>query len=41
VFEVTKFNYGTPKFKRTYNEDGTLADEQGFFSKNTIDNIIN
>ena len=40
VFEVTKFNYGSPKFKRTYHEDGTLADERGFFSKETINKII-
>ena len=40
VFEVTKFNYGTPKYKRIYHEDGSLADEQGFLSKQVIDNII-
>ena len=40
VFEVTKFNYGTPKFKRTYNEDGSLAKEEGFFDRETINNII-
>ena len=40
VFEVTKFNYGTPKFKRTYNEDGSLAKEEGFFDRKTINKII-
>ena len=40
VFEVTKFNYGTPKFKRTYNEDGSLAKEEGFFDRETINKII-
>ncbi len=40
VFEVTKFNYGTPKFKRTYHEDGSLAKEEGFFDRKTIDKII-
>ena len=40
VFEVTKFNYGTPKFKRTYNEDGSLAKEEGFLNKQIIDSII-
>ena len=40
VFEVTKFNYGTPKFKRTYNEDGSLAKEEGFFDREIINKII-
>ena len=40
VFEVTKFNYGTPKFKRTYNEDGSLAKEEGFFDRELINKII-
>ena len=40
VFEVTKFNYGTPKFKRTYNEDGSLAKEEGFFDREKINKII-
>ena len=40
VFEVTKFNYGTPKSKFIYHEDGSLADEQGFLSKQVIDSII-
>jgi len=40
VFEVTKFNHGTPKLKLIYHEDGTLADERGFFSKETINKII-
>ena len=40
VFEVTKFNYGTPKFKRTYNEDGSLAKEEDFFDREIINKII-
>ena len=40
VFEVTKFNYGTPKYKRIYHEDGSLADEQGFLNRKIIDSII-
>jgi len=40
VFEVTKFNYGTPKFKRTYNEDGSLIKEEGTFDRKTINKII-
>ena len=40
VFEITKFNYGTPKSKFIYHEDGSLADEQGFLSKQVIDSII-
>jgi antitoxin component YwqK of YwqJK toxin-antitoxin module len=31
LFEEIKYEYGTPKFKKVYREDGTLADEQGFF----------
>lgn len=40
VFEEAKFEYGTPKFMRIYREDGTLADEKGFFDKKVIDKII-
>ena len=40
VFEDAKFEYGTPKFMRIYREDGTLADEKGFFDKKVIDKII-
>ena len=40
VFEVVKFNYGTPKIKQVYREDGSLADEQGFLNKQVIDSII-
>jgi hypothetical protein len=28
------------KFKRTYHEDGSLADEQGFFGKEIINKIV-
>ena len=40
VFEVTRFNYGTPKSKYIYREDGSLADKQGFLDKKLIDSII-
>jgi antitoxin component YwqK of YwqJK toxin-antitoxin module len=40
VFEVTKFNYGTPKYKAVYRKDGSLADEQGFLNRKIIDSII-
>ena len=40
VFEVTTFNYGTPKSKFIYHEDGSLADKQGFLNKKIINSII-
>jgi antitoxin component YwqK of YwqJK toxin-antitoxin module len=40
MFEVIKYNYGTPKFMEIYSEDGTLSDEKGFFDKAVIDKII-
>jgi len=40
VFEVTSFNYGTPKSKFIYHEDGSLADKQGFLNKKIINSII-
>ena len=40
VFEEVKFEYGTPKFKRVYREDGALADEVGFFDKEVIRRIV-
>jgi antitoxin component YwqK of YwqJK toxin-antitoxin module len=40
VFEVTRFNYGTPKSKFIYHEDGSLADKQGFLNRKIIDSII-
>jgi len=40
VFEEVKFEYGTPKFMRVYREDGTLADEKGFFDKEVIKRIV-
>jgi antitoxin component YwqK of YwqJK toxin-antitoxin module len=40
IFEEVKFEYGTPKFMRVYREDGTLADEKGFFDKEVIKRIV-
>jgi len=40
VFEVTRFNYGTPKSKFIYHEDGSLADKQGFLNRKIIDSIV-
>jgi len=40
VFEEVKFEYGTPKFMRMYREDGSLADEKGFFDKGVIKRIV-
>jgi len=37
-FEETKYKYGTPKFKKVYREDGTLADKQEFLIKEVINN---
>ena len=40
VFEKVEYNFGTPKYMRTYLEDGTIADEKGFFDKKVIDRIV-
>ena len=40
VFEEAKFKYGTPKYMRVYREDGTVADEKGFFDRKLIDRIV-
>ena len=40
VFEEAKFEYGTPKYMRTYLEDGTVADEKGFFDRKLIERIV-
>lgn len=40
VFEEANFKYGTPKYMRTYLEDGTIADEKGFFDRKLIDRIV-
>jgi len=40
VFEEVEYNFGTPKYMRTYLEDGTVADEKGFFDRKLIERII-
>ena len=40
VFEEVKFKYGTPKYMRTYLEDGTVANEKGFFDRKLIERIV-
>ena len=40
VFEEIEYKYGTPKLKRVYREDGTLADEIGYFDKEVIKRIV-
>jgi antitoxin component YwqK of YwqJK toxin-antitoxin module len=40
VFEEAKFKYGTPKYMRTYLEDGTVANEKGFFDRKLIERIV-
>ena len=40
VFEEAKFEFGTPKYMRTYLEDGTVADEKGFFDRKLIERIV-
>jgi antitoxin component YwqK of YwqJK toxin-antitoxin module len=40
VFEEVEYNFGTPKYMRTYLEDGTVADEKGFFDRKLIDRIV-
>ena len=36
IYEEVKYEYGKPKFKRAYLEDGTLIDESMFFDKRLI-----
>jgi len=40
VFEEVEYNFGTPKYMRTYLEDGTVADEKGFFGRKSIERIV-
>ncbi|MDC1165927.1 toxin-antitoxin system YwqK family antitoxin [Candidatus Thioglobus sp.] len=40
VFEEVEFNFGTPKYMKNYLEDGTVADEKGFFDRKLIDRIV-
>ena len=40
IFEVIKYNYGTPKTMIIYHEDGSIADKKGFLNKKIIDSII-
>jgi len=40
VFEEVQYNFGTPKYMRTYLEDGTVADEKGFFDRKLIERIV-
>ena len=40
VFEEVEYNFGTPKYMRTYLEDGTVADEKGFFDRKLIERIV-
>ena len=40
VFEEVEYNFGTPKYMRTYLEDGTIADEKGFFDRKLIERIV-
>ena len=40
VFEEVEYNFGTPKYMRSYLEDGTVADEKGFFDRKLIERIV-
>ena len=40
VFEEVEYNFGTPKYMKTYLEDGTIADEKGFFDRKLIERIV-
>jgi antitoxin component YwqK of YwqJK toxin-antitoxin module len=40
VFEEVEFNFGTHKYMTTNFEDGTVADEKGFFDRKLIDRIV-
>ena len=40
IFEEVEYNFGTPKYMRTYLEDGTVANEKGFFGRKLIERIV-
>ena len=40
VFEEVRYEFGTPKYMRVYREDGTIADEKGFFDRKIIERIV-
>ena len=40
IFEEVEYNFGTPKYMRTYLEDGTVANEKGFFDRKLIERIV-
>jgi antitoxin component YwqK of YwqJK toxin-antitoxin module len=40
VFEEVRYEFGTPKYMRVYREDGTIADEKGFFDRKVIEMIV-
>ena len=40
VFEEVRYEFGTPKYMRVYRENGTLADEKGFFDRKIIERIV-
>ena len=40
LFEDIRYEFGKPKFMKMYREDGTLADERGFFDKEIIERIV-
>ena len=40
VFEEVEYSFGTPKYMRTYLEDGTIADEKGWLDRKLIDRIV-
>jgi antitoxin component YwqK of YwqJK toxin-antitoxin module len=40
VFEEVRYAFGTPKYMRVYRENGTLADEKGFFDNKIIKGVI-
>jgi antitoxin component YwqK of YwqJK toxin-antitoxin module len=40
IFEEVRYEFGTPKYMRVYREDGTIADEKGFFDRKIIERIV-
>ena len=40
VFEEVKYNYGSPKYITTYNEDGSIAEQKGWIDKKIIERIV-
>ena len=40
IFERVKYDYGSPQYITTYNEDGSIAEQKGWIDKKVIERIV-